>query len=60
MDTGLRREVKKKLLATNVFKTQKHSVRIGLSWYGWSFYEHFNRQFNYAVFLYSKSGYVFE
>ena len=36
-------------------KTQKHSVSIGLPCCGISFYEHFNRQFNYAGFLYSKS-----
>ena len=34
-------------------KTQKHSVSIGLSGSGFSFYEHFNRQLTYAVFLYS-------
>ena len=33
-------------------KTQKHLVSIGLSYSGFSFYEHFNRQFTYAVFFY--------
>ena len=41
-------------------KTWKHSVRIGLSYFGFSFYEHFNRQFTYAVFLCSKPQDVFE
>ena len=37
-------------------KTQKHSVCLGLSCSGFSFNEHFNRQFTYAVFYIFKTG----
>ena len=40
-------------------KNYKHSVSIGLSCSGFPFYEHFNRQFTYAVF-YVQNRNVFE
>ena len=50
IDTVVQCEVLKKIISYWRLKTQKHSVRIGFSCSGFSFYEHFNRQFNYAVF----------
>ena len=41
-------------------KTKKHSVSIGLCCSGFSFHGHLNRQFTYAVFLYSKPWDMFE
>ena len=41
-------------------KTKKHSVSMGLCCSGFSFHGHLNRQFTYAVFLYSKPWDVFE
>ena len=35
-------------------KIQKYSVSVGVSCFGFSFYERFNRQFIYPIFLYSK------
>ena len=41
-------------------KTKKHSVSMGLCRSGFSFHGHLNRQFTYAVFLYSKPWDMFE
>ena len=49
-----------KLSHQQPLKTQKHSVRIALSYSGFFFYKHFNRQLTYAVFLFSKLEDVFE
>ena len=59
-DTVIRREVKKKFIRYGRLETQNHSVSIGLSCSGFSFYEYFNRQFTNAVFLYSKPYDVFK
>ena len=58
MDTFVQHEVKKidKLPMSEAQKTQKPLVCIGLSCSGFSFYEDFNRQFTYAVFLIFKTG----
>ena len=44
-----------KLSHQRPLKTQKYSVRIGLSYSGFSFYKHFNRQFTYPVFFIFKT-----
>ena len=49
-DTVTRHEVKK-TLSYRRLKIQKHMVNIGLSCSGFSFYGHFNKQFNYGVFV---------
>ena len=59
-DAFVRREVKFFFISYRHHKTQKHSVSIDLSCFIFSFYEHFNRQFTYAVFLHSKLQDVFE
>ena len=59
-DRVARREVKKYFLSYGRLKTQNHSMSKGFSSSGFSFHEHFNRQFTYAVFLYSKPLDVFE
>ena len=51
MDTVVWCEVKK-IICHSRLKTQKYLVSIGLSCSGFSFYEHFNRQFPYVVFFY--------
>ena len=53
-DTVTRGEVKK-VISYRHLKTQKHSVRIGLPCSGFSFYEHCNREFTYAVFFILKT-----
>ena len=42
----------KKIIRYQRLKTQKHSVRIGLSCFGCSCYEHFNRQLLLMQFFY--------
>ena len=45
-------KLEKDIISYRRLKTQKHSVSIGFSCFGFYFHEHFNRQFTYAVFLY--------
>ena len=53
--TIVRREDKKKFISYQGLRTNKHSVSIGLFCSGFSFYEHFNRKFAYAVFFILKT-----
>ena len=55
-DTVVRRDVKFFFISYQRLKTKKYSVRVSLSYSGFSFYEHFNRQFSYAVVLYLYIG----
>ena len=48
--TALRHEVKKVFYKLPTSENQKHSVSISLFCSGFSFYEHFTRQFTVAVF----------
>ena len=45
----------KKYISFERLKTQKHLVSIGLAFSGFTFYEHFNKQFTYAVFFIFKT-----
>ena len=47
-------KLKKVFTSYRCLKTQKQSVSIDLLWSAFSFYKHFNRQFTYTVFSYSK------
>ena len=49
-DTTVWRELKKSFASYQRLKNQKHSVNISLSCCSFHFYEHFNKQFTYAVF----------
>ena len=53
-DTVVRHEVKKELISYRRLEIQTYLVWIDFSCCGFSFYEHFIRQFVYAVFLYLK------
>ena len=53
-------KLKKFFISYRRLKTQKHSVSISLFCSGFSFYEHFNKLFTEAVFLYSEPLDVFE
>ena len=48
--TQKKQKKNKKIISCRRLKTHRHSVSIGPSCSGFSFYEHFNRQFTYAVF----------
>ena len=58
-DTVVCREVKKCFTSYRGLETHNHLVSIGFSCSCFSFYEHFNRQFTYAVFLHSNPSDVF-
>ena len=51
MDTVVRHEVKKELISYQRLEIQTYLVLIGFSCSGFSFYEHFIRQFVYAFFF---------
>ena len=53
-DTVVWHEVKKELINYRRLEIQMHLVWIGFSCSGFSFYEHFIRQFTYGAFLYLK------
>ena len=50
-DEVVRREIKEKIISYWRLKTRKHSISVGLSCSGFSFYEHVNRHMQ--IFLYS-------
>ena len=50
-DRVARREGKDLFISCGRLKTEKHSVRVGLSCSGFSFYEHFNRKFLMHAFF---------